>query len=262
MAWLIPREHGAYGQLAFPLLAALGSGFPTAPAILLVIAFLAAFVAHEPLLVLLGQRGERARREQRDDAIRTLVWTGATATADAVIATVFMPPGLRWTVPVPGAFALAALPMILQKRQKTATGEMHVALTLASCALPVGVAAGASAQEAAGCWFVLTLGFWAATLAVRGTIALQRREPTALLRFGAMLLALGSPFIATLMSRRFGLHPMLWLSTLPLSLAAIVLAAIPPSARRLRPVGWLLVTGGALATTSLIVLNHASRPGS
>jgi hypothetical protein len=256
VAWLFPREHGAYGQLAFPLAAALGSGVPSAAAVLLVVAFLAAFVAHEPVLVLTGQRGPRARREQRDPAIKTLVWMGATAVADVAIAVVFMPPPLRWTVLVPAAFALATVPMILQKRQKTLTGELHVVLALASCALPVGVAAGTTAQEAAACWFVLTLGFWAATLAVRGTIALQRREPTALLRIGAVLLASASPFVASLMSKRFGLNPMLWLSTLPLSTSAVILATTPPAARRLRAVGWLLVGGGAIAAVLLIVLNH------
>lgn len=256
MAWLFPREHGAYGQLAFPLAAALGSGIPTAPGLLLVVAFLAAFVAHEPLLVLLGHRGPRARREQYDSAVRTLVWAAATAVADAAIAVYFMPPGVRWTVLVPAAFAIAAVPMIVQKQQKTTMGEMHVVLALASCALPVGVAAEISPREAAGCWFVMALGFWAVTLAVRGTIALQRREPTAALRLGAIALALASPVIVVLMAERFSLHPMLWLSTLPLSLAAIGLAAMPPSARHLRVVGWTLVGGGASCALMLALLNR------
>lgn len=256
MAWLVPREHGAYGQLAFPLVAALGLATPEPAALLLVVAFFAAFIAHEPLLVLLGQRGPRARRELQDDAVKTLVWSGATAIADAAIALVFMPAMYRWTVFVPAAFALAAIPMIVQKQQKTATGEMHVALTLASCALPVGVASGATPQESAACWFVFTLGFWAATLAVRATIALQRRERAAWLRIGALAIALASPFIVVLMSRRFGLNPLLWLSSLPLGVAAVSLALVPPSARRLRTVGWLLVGGGAIAAILLIAISR------
>lgn len=256
MAWLFPREHGAYGQLAFPVLAALASGTPTAPALLLIIAFLAAFVAHEPLLVLLGQRGPRARREQYDSAVRTLVWAGATAVADGAIAVWFIASAFRWTVLVPAAFALAAIPLIVQKQQKTTIGEMHVVLTLASCALPVGVAAETTPQEAAGCWFVMTLGFWAVTLAVRGTIARQRREPTAALRSSAVVLGLASPFIVAAMSEKFGLHPWLWLSTVPLSLAAVALAAVPPSARHLRVVGWTLIAGGACCALLLAILNH------
>ena len=60
---LMPREHGAYGQLALPLLTALFSGRPTAAAFLYSTAAVFAFFAHEPLLVLLGQRGSRAFRE-------------------------------------------------------------------------------------------------------------------------------------------------------------------------------------------------------
>jgi hypothetical protein len=257
MRWLFPREHGAYGQLAFPLVAVLGSGTPGPAAWALVIAFVAGFIAHEPLLVLLGQRGPRARREQEDAAIRTLVWMSGMAVIDLAFAVYRLAPALRWTVLVPIAFAIATVPLIVQKKQRTATGEMHVALALGSCALPTGVASGLSAQEAASCWFVLTLGFWAATLAVRATIALQRREPSAAERLAAALIALGSPVAALWMSHRFGVHPLLWIATLPLSTLAILFAATPPSARRLRTVGWALVTAGAAATVALIALNRA-----
>ncbi|HSL20574.1 MAG TPA: YwiC-like family protein [Vicinamibacterales bacterium] len=256
MAWLFPREHGAYGQLAFPLVAAIASGTPTPAALLLSLAFFAAFVAHEPVLILTGQRGTRARRDLEGDAVKTLVWAGATALFDVAIAVALMPAGLRWTVLVPAAFALAALPMIVQRAQKSAFGEMHVALTLGSCALPAGVAAGLRPQEAAGCWFIMTLGFWAATLAVRATIALQRREPSVLARVAAAALAIGSPLLAMLMSDRFLLHPLLWSATLPLSTLALVFAATPPSARKLRSVGWSLVGASAAATILLTALNR------
>ncbi len=257
MAWLFPREHGAYGQLAFPLVAALASGSPGAAALALTVAFVAAFVAHEPLLVLLVQRGPRARREQQDAAVHTLVWMGGMAALDLAFGLYRMPPALRWTVVVPIAFAVATIPLILQRKQKTALGEMHVALALCSCALPVGVAAGLSPQQASGTWFVLTLGFWAATLAVRATIALQRREPSLASRIFAAVLAIASPFVAIALSRRLGLHPYLWLATLPLSAMALVFAATPPSARKLRAVGWSLVTAGGAATVLLIALARA-----
>lgn len=257
MAWLFPREHGAYGQLAFPLIAALGSGAPALAAWALTITFIAGFIAHEPLLVLLGHRGPRARREQADAAIHTLVWMGGMAAVDLAIALYLLPPGRRWTVLVPIAFAFATIPLIVQRKQKTATGEMHVALALGSCALPVGVGSGLSPQEAAGCWFVLTLGFWAATLAVRATIALQRREASGGARLGAAIIAGASPFAAAWMSRRFGLHPQLWIATLPLSTLAVLFAATPPSARRLRTVGWGLIVAGAAATVALVLLNRA-----
>src|SRR5512140_1483244 len=98
MRWLIPREHGAYGQLGFPLLAALGCGRPGVAALCLVLAFVAAFIAHEPVLILLGDRGTRARRESYRDAVLTLAVSGGVAIVAAGVALAFMPAAHRWTV--------------------------------------------------------------------------------------------------------------------------------------------------------------------
>ncbi len=256
--WLIPREHGAYGQLGFPLAVALASGRPGMSAVCLVIAFVAAFVAHEPVLVLLGERGPRAKRESYRDAVRTLAVSGSIAVLAAAIGVWLMPGSGRWTVAVPAAFALAAVPMILQRTQKTTTGELHVALTLASCALPAGVAAGLPQQKAAACWFVLTLGYWAATLAVRGTIASQRREAATGLRAAGIVVALAGPAVTVLMSAYFGLNPALWIAAVPLSLLALIVAAVLPSARRLRSIGWSLIAASALTAVLLALMNRVS----
>ena len=64
---MAPKEHGAYGQLGFPLLSAMLLGKPTLASVLLVVGSVIAFFAHEPLVLLLGQRGKKALRE---DAVR------------------------------------------------------------------------------------------------------------------------------------------------------------------------------------------------
>src|SRR5689334_17708106 len=66
---MIPREHGAYGQLLVPLITALAIGRPGVAAVALAVAIVAAFLAHEPLLVLLGQRGARVARDRRGPAM-------------------------------------------------------------------------------------------------------------------------------------------------------------------------------------------------
>ena len=60
---LWPREHGAYAQLAAPLLTALVIVRPTVAAALLALAACIAFLANEPLLVVLGHRGKRMREQ-------------------------------------------------------------------------------------------------------------------------------------------------------------------------------------------------------
>src|SRR5512138_3779118 len=76
---MLPHEHGAWGQLAMPLLTAFAIGRPTAAALALAAAVVLAFLAHEPAIVLLGQRGRRARDEDGDRARRWLATSAALA---------------------------------------------------------------------------------------------------------------------------------------------------------------------------------------
>src|SRR5829696_5891404 len=57
-----PREHGAHGQPGLPLVAALAMGTPGWASFLWALAAAAAFLMHEPAVVLLGRRGPRTLR--------------------------------------------------------------------------------------------------------------------------------------------------------------------------------------------------------
>jgi len=52
MVGMFPKEHGAYGQLLFPLATSLLVAGVTGAALLTAVAACAAFLSHEPLLVL------------------------------------------------------------------------------------------------------------------------------------------------------------------------------------------------------------------
>jgi len=54
---MIPREHGAYGQLLFPLATALLIARPTAAALAIAGVAVTVFLLHEWLLVMIGGRG-------------------------------------------------------------------------------------------------------------------------------------------------------------------------------------------------------------
>ena len=56
---LLPKEHGAYGQIAFPLATAFVVAGVSTAGLLLAAAVVAGFLAHEPAAVLLGLRGAR-----------------------------------------------------------------------------------------------------------------------------------------------------------------------------------------------------------
>src|SRR5262245_4761900 len=70
---LVPHEHGAYGQLLFPMITALAIGRPGTAAFAWAAAAALVFLAHEPVMVLLGQRGPKASRDERP---RTWRWLG------------------------------------------------------------------------------------------------------------------------------------------------------------------------------------------
>jgi hypothetical protein len=66
MRLLLPREHGAYGQIGVPLVVALASGRPGLLSIVLTFAAIAVFLSHEPLLYALSRATARkARRLER-----------------------------------------------------------------------------------------------------------------------------------------------------------------------------------------------------
>ena len=72
---LLPREHGAYGQLSLPLVTALSVAGPSIAGLLVAVSAVAAFVAHEPASVLLGLRGARVRQELGRTATQWLAWS-------------------------------------------------------------------------------------------------------------------------------------------------------------------------------------------
>src|SRR5512146_2750682 len=88
---LLPREHGAYGQFLFPIATALVLGNRGLSAVALTVATSAVFVAHEAVLVLLGQRGGRAARQHWRAALAWLAACALIAAATGGVALARMP---------------------------------------------------------------------------------------------------------------------------------------------------------------------------
>src|SRR5512144_1204189 len=121
---LVPREHGAYGQLAMPLVAALAIGRPTLASAALTVAFVAAFVAHESLLVVAGQRGRRALEVDGPRARRTLSLLGAVALAAAAVGVALAPVAARAALVAPALLAGAVGWLAVRRLEMTTGGEM------------------------------------------------------------------------------------------------------------------------------------------
>ena len=253
---MLPKEHGAYGQLGFPLVTALIVVGPAYASVLVAAAALALFLAHEPMLVLLGYRGGRARTT---DAPRAWWWlTGAlvAGTATAILALDATPAGLRWTFLVPALPAAWVAYAAIHGHEKTSLGESGAAVAFAAAALPLCAGAG-RADIGAAIAVAFALLFVLATLAVR-VIVLRTRaggDHSAVRRTRAATAAIaGFGTLAALLGVSDGLVTWLTIAAIvPGIFFVAALAAFPPPATRLRKVGWSLVAVSALTSLLLIV---------
>jgi len=110
---MLPREHGAYGQLLFPLVTPLAAGRPGLAALLLTMTAVCAFLAHEPLLVLAGRRGARSAREDRTRALRWFTMFAVPATCCGLIAIAFAAPSVRIALVAPALLAVIVVALIV-----------------------------------------------------------------------------------------------------------------------------------------------------
>jgi hypothetical protein len=252
---VFPKEHGAYGQLLFPLLTALAVGRRTPAALLLTGAAVFAFIAHEPLLVLLGQRGPRAAREQRS---RAVAWFTAAAIAAAVLAAaaiVEMRPGVSLTgaLLVPVALGLVLAIVIVSRREHTVAGEILAALTFASLAFPVARAAGAAQIVALTCAAIFAGIFVPSTVCVHAVIARTRRPPAIAARAAGVLTAIGSVAALWLLGRSDVVSNLSFAAAVPACLVSLLAALAVRSAKRLRAIGWSLIVTTLMASALLVV---------
>jgi hypothetical protein len=250
---VIPKEHGAYGQLLFPLLTALGVGRPRLAPLALVGAAVAAFGAHEPLLVLMGRRGGRAARERRVEAWRWLVAFAGTAAALGLAAFVAMPDTARVALLVPVSLASVLGALIALRREHTAAGEIVSALSLSSLALPAALAAQVSFVAALTCTLAFAAAFVSAIVCVRPMVAWAQGRAGPWTRVTAGALAAGGVAGLAVLSRAGAISGSGPWAALPVCGVGLWLVVAPPSPRHLRRVGWTLV-GATIVTAVVLVL--------
>jgi YwiC-like protein len=249
---LVPHEHGAWGQLAMPLLTALAIGRPGVASLALTASVALAFVAHESLLVALGQRGKRALENDGARARRLLAALGLACAIAAALGIGLAPAPARWALLVPSALAAGVAWLVMRRLEKTIAGEMLVAAALSSCALPVALAGGAPIARAVACGLTWVLAFAAATLAVQVVIVRARskgrRDPgKAYAAIAATLLAgaiAAVPLTGLPRAAPLALAPSALLS------AAVCLSRFSP--KRLRELGWAMVGSGVLTMALLV----------
>ena len=246
---LWPREHGAYVQLLVPLATALGATRPTLAGGLIALGAVLAFLASEPLRVVLGDRGPRMRAQAGARARVRLGWLVVVAVLAGGLGLGLAPVAL----PIAGLIAIPIAIVVVLSRQgavHTVVGESLAAVALAGAAAPVAVAGGLSPRGALVIWGAWSLGYATSVIAVHHVIARHQRASSLADVPRALALTLLCAAIAAL-----GLHdPTAWFA-IPLAALAAVVLARPPRATRLRALGiGFLVLSLAAAAFAIVTV--------
>jgi hypothetical protein len=195
------------------------------------------------LLVELGQRGSRARREDGKRARRRIV-LGALVSVGLALGGLALAPAARPWVAVPAALAGGALLFILRRSERTLAGELVASAALTAAALPVGIASGLTPPVGVAVCAVFYATSLVSTVEVR---AIARRDTNLAGRIAAwtiaatvvLLLALDAPGLAV--------------SALPMMITVIAIAVSRPKPAHLRRLGWTLATASLVMAGAVVV---------
>lgn len=255
---MVPREHGAYAELLFPMVTVFLGGSPSVSTWLLAVGAISSFLANEPILVLVGQRGNRMKREEGIRARRALLAFGLFAGVAGLAGLVLAPPAAQYTVAVPLVLGIVLVWLAIQGLERSMMGEALAAATLSSIAIPLGLTAGWRASEAiavALIWLVTSL---LGTSVVRLTVARAKaKSDEELRRVGlkrALLMAVCVVIIAiggTTLAGPRG-WPMVFAASLPVAVTVLVMTILQPTTRRLRLLGWSLVGANMLTLIAVV----------
>lgn len=249
---LWPREHGAYAQLLAPLATALAIARPTAAAVLIAIAGCAAFLANEPLLVVLGHRGKRMREDHGRRAARRLALLATVAGGCGIVGLALAPEAAVATALVVMVAAASIVGLAWIRAERSWWGELVAAGALPAAAAPVMVASGVAWQTALEIWIAWSIGYASSVIAVHRVLARHRTPAT----WRDPVFAVGLGAIAVGASLGALERPVFAVSALLAAIATVV-AARPPSAHRLRTIGVVLTVasaaGGALVVATTFV---------
>jgi hypothetical protein len=212
-----------------PLVTALAIGVPAASSLLLAAAAICAFLANEPLLVILGHRGRRLQEQASARARPRFVMFASTGVATAAIGLALAPPATFLAAGIAAIPCTIVLVLAWRRGQHTLLGELVAAIAMPGLALPVAVANGSALGPALAMWAAWSIGFASTVIAVHRVIARHKAGATAV---DAAALA---GMIATAALLVLAPFPI----TIAVALVAVsaLLVARPPKATYLRAIG-------------------------
>jgi hypothetical protein len=255
---MIPREHGAYAELLFPIVTVFLGGLPTTSTWLLAIGAIAAFLANEPLLVLVGQRGNRVKREEDGRAKRALLIFTMFALGAGLLGLALAPRAAQIAVVLPLLLGGALIMLAIEGLERSMFGEALAAAALSSIAVPLGLSARLGLTAALAVALIWAATALLGTSVVRLTVARTKAKTppelrtVGLKRAGLILVCLAVTAVGV--AAPFGSRAGLWVlaAAVPVAVTVLVMAALQPTARRLRLLGWSLVAANLLSLIAVV----------
>lgn len=245
---LLPREHGAYFQLGVPLATAAIVRPPGLASAGIVAASVLAFLAHEPLLVLLGTRGQRVLAACGDRARGRFAWLAIGAIVAGAAGLALAPAAIVAVAAPVAIMAALVVGLAARRAEHTLAGELAAAVALTGASAVALVAGGASIATAAGAWLGWSVGFGATVLAVHRVLARHKRAAGPIDRVMTVgLVAASAVAIA------FAFRCAAATIAAPLLTLAGVVTLAPPPARHLRAVGVVIAIVAAGSAVLAII---------
>jgi hypothetical protein len=248
-----PREHGAYIQLLVPLVTSLLATRPTWPGAMLALGAGLAFLASEPLRVVLGGRGPRLREVAGPRARSRLALLATLAVIAGGTGLALAPRPTFWLVVL--LAPLIGFVMIASRRGtvQTVVGECVAAIALAGAGAPVAVAGGMRLRDALVIWSAWSLAYVATVMVVHHVIEHHRRASSpADARSGLAVVLLCGTLAAWIAA-----FPLASFAT-PLAIAAVLVLIWVPRATWLRAVGIAFLASSVVAALCAITTIRSS----
>ncbi|QDU89803.1 hypothetical protein Pla175_31990 [Pirellulimonas nuda] len=245
-AKLEPREHGAYAILGIPLLTSIWMAGLSIEGACVALASAAGFLAHEPLLVAWGRRGQRAQ-QAAPAARRRLLLLLTAASACGSVALLQGSPATR--VAMLGCLLLAASGLALAAAggHRTQGARLWCVAGLSAPCVPILLSGDWSISQSIATWAAWLIGFAATTVAM-GSVLAQKKTRSRAAR-GAWIVALaGLAAGLTLAGRTPAVvsAPMLGVSAW--------LVFWPPPAQQIKRIGWALVAATVATAAGMIAI--------
>jgi hypothetical protein len=252
---LLPREHGAYAQLGFPLLTGLIYARGDLGAVAFAIAAIAMFLMHEPMAVITGVRGKRLQEQLHHNARSRVVVLGFAA-ALALVAAIGLAPARAWLGAIlPAGMSLLLLPVLGTRKLKSLPAELLVAAVFSTSLIPLALAGPATwtaAGVAAAVWFAAVVPAILSVHAIK--VAFKGKQEGRWMLRATPLTAGFAVAGAVIMSLLFAPWARDALAVVPPALAVMGLSAVRPHPKHLKRVGWTMVAADTATLVLLLVL--------